>query len=135
MGVLVVLCNPFGVGEYRKNGRSITAPVVTVSDNTAQAPVDGEKPSVEKNAKGHYVLSKRTGWLMSSLVLTVLGGAVYVGSSFFTRGHQVFRLQEQVRHLNKELEKREAGRQDLERRVVELETQVEFMHEAAPGED
>lgn len=133
-------------GQYSKSRRSITEPVIKIPDNIAQVPrldeetrEDVEKvaaDTVKKLDKDRYVLQKRTGWLIATLVVTVLGATAYLGSSFFTRGHQVDHLQEQVRNLNGEVEEDREARQVLERRVVELETQIELMQEQeTPSED
>lgn len=124
-------------GQYSKSARSITERVIKVPDSVVAAPrlneeirEDVEKVTVEtvrKLDKNRYVLRKTTGWLIAALVATALGAAAYLGSSFFTRGHQMDHLQDQVRGLEKELEEAHGTQQLLERRIVELETQHELM--------
>lgn len=126
-------------GQYSKSRRSITSPVVKVPDNTVAAPKldeatrgDVEKVTVEtvkKLDKDRFVLRKTTGWLIAALVLAVLGGGVYLASNFATRAHQVDHLQDEIRDLNRDLDKAHKRQLLLERRIVELETQHELMQE------
>jgi hypothetical protein len=142
------------VGEYSKSRQSIIEPVVKIPDGAVAAPrldeetrVDVQRMAVEtakKHAvktvkdldKDRYILRKTTGWLMATLVIIALGGAVSLGSNYFTRGHQVDHLQDEIHSLDGRLEETRKAHQVLERRLVELQTQLELLQEEGnPCED
>ena len=93
------------------------------------------KHQVQELDRDRLVVRKQTGWLASGLVAAVLVAFAYVGSAYFTREHQVERLHQQVRKMDKVLEAERAERLKLERRMVELETQLELMRPPEPEDE
>ena len=79
--------------------------------------------------RDRFVVRKTTGWFVAGLVISVLGGAAFIGSSIFTREHQFDHLQEQVQELTLAFERVRAREQILERRLVEIETEIENLKE------
>lgn len=130
-----------GNGEYSKRSRRITEPVLKVPPDVdlARAPrmntnvledvQQVTKRTVQELDKDRFILRKTTGWLMATLVITALGGASYLGSKFFTREAQMDHMQEQFRQMKHELDRSRMHRQSLEKRIVELETELEFKEE------
>ena len=139
-----------GKGRYSKAKRRITEPVITVPPELlVEAPKLNEtirvevehvaqqtaKHQVQELDRDRLVVRKQTGWLASGLVAAVLVAFAYVGSAYFTREHQVERLHQQVRKMDKVLEAERAERLKLERRMVELETQLELMRPPEPEDE
>lgn len=137
-------------GRYSKAKRRITEPVITVSPEfLVEAPKLNElmrvevehvaqqtaKHQVEELDKDRLVVRKQTGWLAAGLVAAVLIATAYVGSAYFTREHQVYRLQQNVEELTSTVESQRRDQQKLERRLVELETQLELLRPPSPEED
>ena len=86
-----------------------------------------------KEASGGVVFVNRTaGWIVALLLLGLLAGVAYVGTSLFTRELQFDRLREEVRHLNTRIENLDAKQMELERRLVQLETEAENRKDQRP---
>lgn len=120
-------------GTYQKGRRKITQPVTRVPPESVPDPdpafLQEVNTAVQKLDKDRLVLRKSTGWLVASLVITSLGGLAYAGSTFFTREHQLDHLRMQLKDTRETVEVLHHKNQKLERRIVELETQVENLQE------
>lgn len=126
-------------GRYSKGRRKITEPVLKVPAGLAVAPRIAEeiREDVEKVAeetvrkldKNRFVMRKTTGSLAATLVVTILGAAAYLVSTFFTRSHQLDRMHQEMRQIKGALDDAREERQQLERKVVGLETELENVEE------
>lgn len=75
------------------------------------------------------VMDRKTGWSLAGLVIILLVGTVYVGSTFFRREHKVDHIETQNRQLQQSVEALELKTQMMERRIVELQTEVENLRD------
>jgi len=124
-------------GTYQKGRRKITEPVLHVDLNKIphMDPVLLEELNEELNSavkkldRNRIVLSKATGWLIALLVLLSLGAATYAGTSLWTRELQLERLREQVQELRKESAACKTRHLAVERRLVEIETELENLRD------
>lgn len=89
------------------------------------APVSRQREA----SAGVFFVDRTAGWLAAVLLLSLLVGVAYVGTSFFTREMQFDRLREDVHHLNEGLDELEEQQLQLERRLVQLETEAENRRE------
>lgn len=64
-------------------------------------------------------------WSLAVFFMALIVGVAYVGTTFFTREHKIERMENQQRNMRGVLDTVERKTQILERRIVELETQIE----------
>jgi septal ring factor EnvC (AmiA/AmiB activator) len=119
-------------GTYRKGGRrKITQPVTRVPPESLPDPdfLQEVDDAVKHLDKDRIVMRRSTGGIVALLVLAALGGMGYVGAKFFTREHQLDHLRQELREVGEDVEQVQLQQQALERRLVELETDVESLQE------
>lgn len=75
------------------------------------------------------VMNRKAGWSLAGLIVALLLGTVWLGATFFRREHKVEHLENQNRQLQQSVEALELKTQGLERRIVEIETEVENMRD------
>lgn len=80
-----------------------------------------------EGSSGIYFVSKVTGNIIASLLVCTLVGLAYVVSTYFTWEHQVEYYKTQQKQMRQEIDALEEKNLVLERRMVELSTQVENM--------
>lgn len=117
-------------GTYQKGRRRITSPVTHVKGETVTAvrrDPDAPVPRNREQSSGVVFVNKATGWAVASLLLSLLGGIAYVGTTFFTREAQIEHLESEVRDTSREVDVLRTRNQIFERRIVELETRIENM--------
>ena len=95
-----------------------------MDERTRESVEEIAKKTVAEFDKGRFVFRKTT-WLIAGAAMTTLGATVCLGSSFFTREH----MQRQLRQVRDELAETRSGRQVLERRLVEVKTELELQGE------
>jgi hypothetical protein len=119
-------------GNYSKSRESITAPVTRVPQGTVQAPrqADAPQPRPHESSSGVVFVNKATGSIIAGLFVLVLVGVAYMGSTFFTREHQFEHYKNQQHQMKRDIEHLKSKNLQYERRMVELETQVENMQDA-----
>ena len=116
-------------GTYSKRHRRITQPVTPIppghsSTPEADTPVRrGREPS-----GGVVFVNKTAGWIVAVLLVVLIVSVAYVGTSIFTREHQVERLRESLQQQELRLENLRAKQLDFELRLVQLETDFENQH-------
>lgn len=119
-------------GTYRKGRRRITQPVTHVSpDKAPPAPRHPDAPvaRAHDSSGGVVFVNRFTGWTIAGLFVAILGAVAYLGVNFFTRAHQIEHALEELDETNRGLERTRGQVQQLERRQVELETDVENLQE------
>ncbi len=82
--------------------------------------------TVKKLDKNRYILRKRTGWLLATLIVMLLIGAATLGSQFYTQAHKVKRLQQHVQKLQYKMDTLEKHQQKLERLIITIQTDLEW---------
>lgn len=115
-------------GTYQKGKRRITSPVTRVEGQVVSAvsrDPDAPRSRSRESSGGVVFVDKATGWAVASLLLTLLGGIAYVGTTFFTREAQIEHLENELRDAGREVDILRARDQMFERRIVELETRIE----------
>ena len=122
-------------GGYSKRRDRITAPVTRIPEGTVAAPrkkpePDSLVPRPHEGSSGVMFVNKTTGAAIASLLVLLLVGITYVGSTFFTRELQFDHLRDQQRQMQRELENLRTKNQELERRMVQVATHVENMEDA-----
>ena len=73
-------------------------------------------------------VNKTAGWIVAVLLVVLIVSVAYVGTSIFTREHQVERLRESLQQQELRLENLRAKQLDFELRLVQLETDFENQH-------
>lgn len=120
-------------GKYSKGRQKITQPVTRVPPEALREPdpefVREVDVAVKKLDKDRFVFRKTTGWLLAALILISLTAVTYAGTSIVTREHQFDHVREQVRELHKESAGCKEKHQQVEHRLVEIETQLENLQE------
>lgn len=117
-------------GTYQKGRRRITEPVTHVPAGTVSAPrrdPDAPVPRTRESSSGVVFVNRTTGWAVASLLLSMLGGIAYIGTTFFTREAQIDHLESELRDASRQVDVLRAQNQIFERRIVELETRIENM--------
>ena len=66
---------------------------------------------------------------MAALVVGLVVGLVYIGTVFLAREGQLEHVKERQKEAERDLERARVRHQALERRLVELETQIENVKE------
>jgi len=99
----------------------------------AQNPRDPDAPEPGKSREssgGIVFVNKATGGVVASLLIFLVFGLAYVGSTFFTRELQFDHLREQQKQLGLDFEELLVKNQKLERHLVELATRVENLEDS-----
>jgi hypothetical protein len=119
-------------GEYSKEGKRITAPRTPVPKNALSAPrhADAPTPRSHEGSSGVFFVNRATGTAIAGLLIFLLGGIAYVGSTFFTREHQLDHVIDEQKKMRHDLDTLKMENQTFERRMVELSTQLENMEDA-----
>lgn len=115
-------------GTYQKGKRRITQPVTHVKGEVVSArrrDADAPVPRARESSGGVVFVDKATGWAVATLLLSLLGGIAYVGTTFFTREAQIEHLGSELRDASREVDLLRTQNQILERRLVEMETRLE----------
>jgi hypothetical protein len=127
-----------GNGQYHKDRRRITEPVVKFTGEIPEVPRINEAEmslrvqkvateTVRELDKDRLVFKKKTGWAFAGLVVTVLSSVAFLGSRIITKEHQLEHALEKVDELESELEVQRRRQMLLERRLVEVQTKLENM--------
>jgi len=116
-------------GTYQK-GRRITRPVTHVAaDVSAPRHPDAPRPRGREPSSGGIFVSRTTSWFLAVLVVALVLALAYIGTAFLAREGQFEHVKERQKEVERELERAGVRHQALERRLVELETQLENVKE------
>jgi len=98
--------------------------------------VPGQSSSPETSAQhsrvfssGAYFISRLTGNVIATLLVAMLIFLAYVISTFVTREHQIKHYKKEQKQLRREMDELKDKNLLFERRMVELETELENMEE------
>lgn len=119
-------------GTYQKGRRKITQPVTHIAAKdvpAAHREVDAVVPRNHDPSNSVVLVNRATGWTLAILFIALLISIAYVGTTFFTREHQIENMANHQRHMRSTLDTVKAKNQELERRIVELETQLENLED------
>lgn len=121
-------------GTYSKGRKRITEPVTKVEGAAVRAAreADAASPRPHESSAGVLFVNRTTGWVVALLLLGLVGGIAYVVTIFFTREHQIEHMDTQMRQQQKTIEDLQARQQELARRVILLETELEALQERSP---
>jgi multidrug efflux pump subunit AcrB len=110
-------------GTYSKDRRRITQPVTRVpSSAVPPRPEAGER---SRDSSSGVILNRTAGWTLAFLCIGVLAGVAWTITSFFTREHQIEHMETQQREQQAKIEEMEELMQEMARRIVLLETELE----------
>lgn len=122
-------------GNYSKEGSGITSRVTRIAEllvtssrkwDPKQNDPGASVSRAQETSSGSVVFVNRsTGAGIASLLIFLVIGIAYVGTTFLTREHQIDRFREEQKQMQGELEKLKRKNRYFERRMVELSTQVE----------
>jgi hypothetical protein len=118
----MVLCSTVFVGSdgtYHKGREQITERVTRVDSNR----VTGGQARDSSN--GLAFINRPTGWVVAACLGIVILGTAYVGITVFLRAHHDARTREQMDNVELEIEALRTRQQEMERRMVEMETRLE----------
>lgn len=118
-------------GTYRKGRKRITRSVTRVPSAAAEAPRHPDAPASRSHeaSSSLFLVGRTTSVLLGVLLVLLLFGIAYAGTTFFARERQYQNVKERQKEIEREQERSKAHRQALERRMVELETQLENIRE------
>lgn len=69
--------------------------------------------------------TRATGWTLATLFIVLFAGIAWVMVAFLTREHQIERIDDQQTTQQAKIEELEAAMQQMARRIVQLETELE----------
>jgi uncharacterized protein HemX len=103
-----------------------------VPQSVTETPREPDAPVARSHdgSSGVFFINRATGSAIASLLVVLLIGIAYVGSTLFTRDHQFKHVKDQQKQMRRELDQMNAKNQRLERRMVELATHVENLEES-----
>jgi len=126
------------VGEYQKGRRRITEPVMRV-DPSRITPAK-LAPEVLEEVKDYlgipkggaaFWLSKSQGWAFAFFMVTIASTLSTVGYMVLKREHEIKMLHQEVAALQQWVDIFRAENQELERKLVEQDTQIENLKDHA----
>lgn len=117
-------------GKYRKDRGRITDPITRVKGNLPEAARSASAlKALSEGTAGVVVVDRTTGWLIAALLLSLIAGVVYGVREFFTRAHQLDTMDSQLRYQRNRIENLESKNQDLAKRLILMETELEKVQE------
>lgn len=137
MASLLPLCFTFSVergGTYSQGNQGkdrIAHPVTRVPTTRHEAPREADAPVARVHEGSGGLVNRTARWALAVVFVGLLGGVTYIVTSFFTREHQIDHLEGQVQQQQRTIEALMLENQEMERRLVILETQLETMQESS----
>lgn len=131
---MAVLCFTLDVnsdGTYSKGRGRITERVVRVDadrlagDRDPDAPV----PKPRETSEFRVTVGRTTGWVVALLLCSLILAIAFIGTSFFMREHHEGQVRQQLQRIEKDVEALQTQQLETERRLVEMETQIDRLRE------
>jgi septal ring factor EnvC (AmiA/AmiB activator) len=120
-------------GRYAKEGTGVPHRVARIGSSLSAIPRDELLRKVDEAVKevdkDRFVLRKRTGWLIATLVLVSLGGIAYISATLLTREAQLDTTRDHVKDLQRDMDSMKRKNRGLERKLVEIRTELDNIKE------
>ena len=120
-------------GRYSREGSGVPHRIARIGSSLSALPKEELLRKVDEAVKevdkDRFVLRRRTGWLIATLVMVSLSGIVYISATLLTRDAQLDTTRNHVRELERQMDLMKRKNRQLERSLVEIRTEIENLKE------